>query len=235
MKLSKPQLRLHEECLKILTKEKLSEDEKLFVLDNYYPSYSNQIGKGGIFFTPTELAKDFRIEVDGKKVIDLCAGIGMLSFYALGHHSVEDITCVEISPEFVAVGKKILPEAKWICADVLSLPLKKQYDVAIGNPPYGKIMTGNVAGLKYKGSEFEYKVIEIASKIANRGAFILPPMSLPFTLSGGYKQQNSNKYDKFTKETGIELEPNCGIDCSTHKDEWKGTTIAVDIAVCEFN
>jgi len=234
MKLTKPQLKMHEECIKILAQSRLTEDEKIFVLDNYYPAYNNQIGYSGMFFTPTELARSFRIEVDGKHIIDLCAGIGMLSFYCLGHHSVEKVTCVELNPEFVAVGKKILPEAEWICADVLTHQFTSRYNCAISNPSYGKIMTGSNGNLKYKGSSFEFKVIEIASKISDRGAFVLPPNSVPFRMSPFYKKQTASGYEKFNKETGIVLEPNCGLDCEMFKNDWKGTKISVEIAVCDF-
>lgn len=46
-----------------------------------------------------------------------------------------DITCVELNPHYVEVGKKVVPEATWICADVLDpfLPdLLGQFDFAIG-------------------------------------------------------------------------------------------------------
>lgn len=54
----------------------------------------------------------------------LCAGIGVLSYAAQLECSdrsrcYADITCVELNPHYVEVGKKVVPEATWICADVL--------------------------------------------------------------------------------------------------------------------
>ena len=78
-----------------------------------------------------------------------------------------------------------MPEATWICADVLDpfLPdLLGQFDFAIANPPFGRI--ANNYRKSYMSGEFEYMVIEAASRIAKEGAFIIPQMSAPFVYSG---------------------------------------------------
>src|SRR5579864_2275263 len=78
----------------------------------------------GAFFTPMELANDFKIEVHGRKILDLCAGIGILSFccrHFRHHEQMPDITSIEINPEYVRIGRKLLPEATWICADVFDV------------------------------------------------------------------------------------------------------------------
>lgn len=97
----------------------------------------------------------------------------------------------ETKPNNYKVGKKLLPEATWINGSVFDRQLIESlpyFDMAISNPPFGKIKTGigenKKITLKYKGSEFEFMAIEIASIIASRGVFILPQASTPFIYSG---------------------------------------------------
>src|ERR1044072_699517 len=144
-KLTKAQAKAHQQACELLKKDVLSEDDKMFVLENWQESASHINTVPGAFFTPFDLARDFAIEVCPGKIIDLCAGIGMLSFAVKSKHQWDkapiDLTCVEINPDYVAVGKKILPEARWMEAsffDVLSMDLG-HFDVAISNPPFGRI------------------------------------------------------------------------------------------------
>lgn len=234
-KLTKAQAKSHATALEIVRRgQPLTEDEKYFVLNNYQESATNVNSLAGAFFTPEGMARDFAVEVyNCDRLIDLCAGIGRLAFHL--KEKAKHITCVELNPEYIEVGKAILPEATWIQADVLSISEFEKYDIAISNPPFGKIKTSGWTD-KYKGAEFEYKVIEKASKIANYGVFILPQMSTPFKYSGvdGYKTQKLDKYIKFNKETGIEIGANCGIDTSIHKDDWHGVSPVCEIATVEF-
>lgn len=175
----------------------------------------------GAFFTPSGLARDLAIEVTGKRIIDLCAGIGALAFAAFEHSGRKaEITCVEINPDYYEVGKKILPEATWIQADVMSLhPPTRMYDCVIANPPFGNVKThSNRYGC------FEYDLIAMSRYIARDGVFIIPQMSSPFKLSGQrhFEKTESDKYLKFVERTGIHLTPNCGLDTSVYGDDWKG-------------
>lgn len=244
MKLTKPQIKQHEAALKLLDKDKLTYDEKLQVYSDWIPAYSEQIGKIASYFTPFEVARDFQLCFDGKNVVDLCAGIGMLSFLHYHFNSFQfqaDITCVERNPTFVEVGKKLFPEANWVCADVLDRNVIKSlghFDAAISNPPFGNIKSATDSSwLKYTGSEFDYKVIDVAAHIAGSGAFILPQMSAPFMYSGEreFRWEKAAKYKKFNKDTGIDLEPNCGIDLAYAHDMWVGTAITCEIVQCDFD
>jgi 16S rRNA G1207 methylase RsmC len=140
-KLTKQQAALHTQACVLLQKDCLSFDERLFVLTHWQEGANHVNGMSGAFFTPQGLATDFAIEVSGHKVIDLCAGIGSLAFAVYHHNCMSSaarpkITCVEVNPDYVAVGKKVLPEATWIVADVLDLPGSLTgYHVAIANPP----------------------------------------------------------------------------------------------------
>ncbi|GGS37722.1 hypothetical protein GCM10010205_79500 [Streptomyces nojiriensis] len=48
---------------------------------------------------------------------------------------------MERNPEYVAVGKRVLPDARWICADIVTMDTKTLglggFDYAVANPPYG--------------------------------------------------------------------------------------------------
>lgn len=82
------------------------------------------------------------------------------------------------------IGKRILPEAEWITGDALQYSPDRFYDVAYGNPPFGKINTSEAYTGCYKGSEFEYKVIEHACTFSSFGAWLVPQGSAGFKYSG---------------------------------------------------
>lgn len=181
-KLTKREIQLHDQAVCLLQKEHLSHEDKLFIFENFREDAEHINSKSGAFFTPFGLANDFTLQIPclyGKtiRIIDLCAGIGVLSYAAQLECSdrsrcYADITCVELNPHYVEVGKKVVPEATWICADVLDpfLPdLLGQFDFAIANPPFGRI--ANNYRKSYMSGEFEYMVIEAASRIAKEGAF----------------------------------------------------------------
>lgn len=242
-KLTKPQAKAHQQACDLLAKEVLTEDDKLFVLENWQESASHINTVAGAFFTPFLLARDFAIETYPGKIIDLCAGIGMLSYAVRSKHQWDraplDITCIEINPDYVAVGRKILPEATWIQAsvfDVLDMGLG-HFDVAISNPPFGRVTRPEGKGApRYTGGEFEFHVIDIAAHLANYGAFILPQMSSGFKYSGSqcYQRETSGKAFDFQQKTGIYLGPSCGIDTATYKDAWRGVSPICEIVCCDF-
>jgi SAM-dependent methyltransferase len=184
-KLTKQQRKAHAEAEAILTKDRITDDERDFVFQNWHEGATHENGAAGAFFTPFDLACDFALDGAGRRVIDLCAGIGVLS-YIIHHRSkwgerLAEITCVEINPRYVAVGRKLLPQARWINADVFdwrALDLD-HYDVAIANPPFGRVRRSSDAP-RYRGPEFEFHVVDIARELAPRGAFIVPQESARF-------------------------------------------------------
>lgn len=242
-KLTKAQAKAHQQACDLLAKDALTDAEKMFVLENWQESASHINTVAGAFFTPYDLARDFAIETFPGRIIDLCAGIGMLSYAVRDKHQWDkaplDITCVEINPDYVAVGRKILPEARWIEAsvfDVLDMGLG-QFDVAISNPPFGRITRPEGKGApRYKGGEFEFHVIDIAAHLANYGTFILPQMSSGFRYSGSqrYERDTSGKAFDFQQKTGIYLGPSCGIDTAFYKDSWRGVSPICEIVCCDF-
>lgn len=240
MKLSKAQAKAHQQAMDLVYSDKtLTEDDKQFILDGFQESATEMNGLAGAFFTPWGLARDFSLEVagsslDGGGIIDLCAGIGMLSFACRGKH--ERMVCVERNPSYVEVGKRILPEAEWYVGDVFEIaPTLGIFDWAISNPPFGAIKADSFVG-NYSGAKFEYKVMELASQISEFGAFILPQMSAPFRYSGqqNYRDEIDESCQRFMDQAGIAMEVGCGIDTSVYLRDWKGVSPLCEIVVCEF-
>ncbi|MDQ1855728.1 hypothetical protein [Chryseobacterium sp. WLY505] len=241
MKLSKEKIKLHNQAEEYLKKDVLTFDEKLFVLENWNEAATNINSSAGAFFTPVGLAKDFSLTIyENSNVVDLCAGIGILSFFAYHYRNCK-VTCIELNPQYVTVGKKILPEATWINGSITdfdnyNLPM---FDQSFSNPPFGKIKTGlrRDLDINYKGNEFEYITINIAAKISNSGSFILPQMSTLFKYSGQrfYNEvEPSLKLQKFIKETKFKMELAIGIDTSYYLEDWKGVKPLCEIVHIEF-
>ena len=239
-KLTKLQAKMHQQACALLEKDILTEDDKWFVLEHWQESANHVNTIAGAFFTPPGLANDFAIEVCGHRIIDLCAGIGALSFmrYQRGRwgEKYPEIVCVELNPAYVEVGKKILPEATWICGSVFELPDLGRFDYAISNPPFGATPRNSAKGPRYTGDKFEYHVIDVASGIADYGVFIVPQASAGFMYSGQryFREAKSDAYLRFHEQTGITLEPGCGIDCDYHRDGWHGVSVSVEVVTCDF-
>lgn len=251
-KLTKQQIKDHNIAVELLKKDELTFEEKLLVYQHWNEGANNNNAEAGAFFTPIDLAKDFSFTYyNNEKTIDLCAGIGMLSFFAYHYNNCKDITCVELNPSYVEVGKKLLPEANWIQGSIFDYKKFGHFDQSISNPPFGKIKTGLVKDLElnYKGSEFDLITIEIASKISDYGSFIVPQGSTPFRYSGAPYFQDSRqqskgynphelsvpiKVAKFIRETGLDYEFNVGIDTSIYKDQWKGVSPTCEIVTFDF-
>ncbi|MDF9778856.1 methyltransferase [Pseudomonas baetica] len=235
-KLSKIAAKLHQQALDLVYSDKhLRLEDRCFILDNYHESATNMNGLAGAFFTPEGLANELSVEVpDCKSMIDLCAGIGRLAFAS--RESAERIVCVEMNPEYAEVGKRVLPEAEWIVSDVFTLGDLGRFDVAISNPPFGAVKTGTAFTGKYTGASFEYKLIEVASKIAKHGVFIIPQTSAPFRYSGrqSFSEEITRECRKFMDQSGVLIEHNCGLDTSSYLNDWHGVSPMCEIVLCDF-
>lgn len=240
-KLTKQQAKLPAQACDMLATDKpLSLEDKEFVFINWREDANHVNSAAGAFFTPFGLAFDTVLEMQGPRILDLCAGIGVLSFafntrFKYGCAREADITCVEINPDYVAVGQKLLPEATWITASVFDLPADLgRFDTVISNPPFGRVKADG-RGPNYTGADFEYKVIDKAMDYSNYGVFIIPQTSANFSYSGrqDYRDTQSEKVQAFLKATGLEMSPNCGIDTSSYDEEWHGVKPRVEIVCVE--
>ncbi|WP_288492969.1 methyltransferase [uncultured Pantoea sp.] len=234
-RISKQQSKLHDQVMQLVHSDSpLNFEQKEFILQNYQ---GDGIGGTGAFFTPEGLAWDFTIDSNSTgRCIELCAGIGRLSFCQYIRHRPEHITCVELNPDYVAVGKRVLPEAEWVCMDALKYTSTKSYDIVYGNPPFGKISTSTIQTGSYSGGEFEYKVITHGASLAWYGVWIVPQGSAGFVYSGAqyYDRRESMKYKKFSEQTGYVFEAGCGIDTSIYRDQWHGTNVVCEVVTVEY-
>ncbi|EQA9820640.1 methyltransferase [Citrobacter freundii] len=213
----------------------LTEDDKEFIFNNYR---GDGIGATGAFFTPEMLAWDFMLDAGcSDDCIELCAGIGRLSYYQFIRNKPSHITCVELNPEYVLIGKRVLPQAEWITGDALQYTPDRFYRVAYGNPPFGKINTSGAYTGRYTGSEFEYKIIDRAREYSSYGVWIVPQGSAGFEYSGHTyydRSIQSAKYIKFEKDTGLILHPGVGIDTSIYRDQWNGTKVTCESVLVDY-
>jgi hypothetical protein len=240
-KLSKQQAKLHQQAMGLVHSDKpLKQDDRWFIAENYREDAEHINGVAGAFFTPLPLANDFCMGINYgdsfKSVVDLCAGIGNLSLPCYERMPDKSrLTLVEVNPDYVAVGKRIMPEANWIAADVLDLKTwwnGEQYGIAISNSPFGNVTRERTLGIKFKAnSGFEFLVMELAAAVAEDGAFIIPQMSAPFKYSGsnGFIKQLADKYTKFSDATGIVLDLLISVDCNAYLDDWHGVRPVVEL------
>lgn len=245
-KLTKFEWLAHAAALKLLDQERpLTGDECEQVFRDWHPGAINDQTSNGVFFTPVSLAMDFHLEVpQGGRVVDLCAGIGTLAYFATGRHWYEQtrpryerIICVERNPAFVAVGRRLLPEATWICGDVIDREIWQQIgavDFAFCNPPFGQMMESPFNAPRYHGGEAEFKVLDVATMLAPSGAAIIPRMSAPFDSVGSFDRRPSPKYRAFHHAVGATLDGGVGIDPEYHRGGWKGVSPSVEIVTWDF-
>ncbi len=244
-KLTKKAAAQHQQAAELAALDRgLDEDEKAFVLDHWQASSSPSATLDGAFFTPRGLARDLSIEVNGHgaRVLDLGAGIGHLAASCRNmfgrfwnNEPARELVCIDRNPDYVAVGRKVLPEATWICADLFDLPDLGEFDVVLSNPPYGTTQRSGT-GPRYQGRQFEYHVIDIAGRLGRYGVFLIPQQSAPFTYSGQrcFTESAGAEYERFTTATGIHLEAGCGVDTSIYREQWQGVQPHTEVVTADF-
>jgi hypothetical protein len=244
-KLTKNEAKAHQEACALIEEDRpLTEEEKEFVLSNWQESSDTSHGLRGAFFTPLGLARDMALEVWGDVILDIGAGIGTLAYGCRdlwgrrwNNEAERQLICVESSPEYIQVGKRILPEAQWICGDIFDVKdqLIGVADTVIGNPPFGSSKRTR-RGPRFRGPQAEYHWIDVASDLGRRGVFIIPQNSAPFRYSGQpcYEPYETDTYTRFSRQTGLVLEANVGIDTSYYRDDWHGVSPTVEIVTCDF-
>jgi len=237
-KISREASKMHDQAVALIENgRQLLHSEKLFVLEHWNPQASHNVGKTGTFFTPIDLACDFAAEVVGVGIlVDACAGIGTLSFaekiMSQATNNCKRHICLEINPEFVKVGKRILPEVEWIEADVFDAKTWERIgkiDEVISNPPFVKVDPINFTP-RLKSPKGVYAMAEIAMRYAKRATFIVDQGSCPFVVSGRdfRKEVENSQYKKFREATGVWFEET-SIDTSYALDDWEGVKTQVEI------
>lgn len=248
MKLSKQVRKAHEQALSLLkSKRSLNFDEIEFIHQNLRPDATTDIGKGSAFFTPWDIVSDFLVETGNankgpERILDLCAGFGILSHRkylrerACGH-PLPIVTCVEINPEYVAIGKELFPEAEWICADVLDVPdilSGQRFSQFFSNPPFGVISSQAWGNRKAeKPARWEYAVAEIGMLLSDYGTMICQQGITFWKYSNcrSFTEVSNPVYDKWSEKSGLILNSNCGLDCS--HTPFASAAVTVDICCVE--
>jgi len=238
MKLSKRKLKLHDQAEEILQKEELNGADKEFVFENWHPAVNHDVTGHAVYFTPEGLASELAMQLYGEElvVLDLCAGIGMLSWSVVNAYrwtgKIPRIIAVEFNKDFVEVGKKLVPEAEWIQGNIFDDETWAQIDcpidIVISNPPFGAI-----ASYKYdRKLPADLEIVGRALDISPKGGiFILPSGSVPFEYSGVsyYKSKESSAWNRFLKYYP-DVEINCcSIDTEVYRDEWRMANPRVEL------
>ena len=187
-KITKAQLKMHEQVENLIhgSDKKLTREQVEFCLEHWDPRASSgkHVAKNQAYFTPMTLACDACMYVggDGRRVVDIAAGIGRLSYAVLCANYWDPkqvkVTAVELNPEYVEIGRRLLPEVDWVQSDLYDLSLWQslpRFDEAVSNPPFGKVLTDcDTSWIGYKGPA-GLTVAAISLKVARLG----PTMILP--------------------------------------------------------
>jgi len=233
--------------------------EKIY--ENFHPSLIDNQTENGAFYSPYGLAQDVAVFSNRSgHIIDVCAGIGMLAYRLKEmdtyNQQIKSITCIELNEKAVEIGKKLLPEANWICGNVFDEKLwndlvkdlpNKRFDFMVSNPPFGKDMNKRKADWLKMTTERDLMVLELCLKYAKGGYFIMPKGSSSFNYSGEryFKEDPtrwSRKFQRFMNLTKGHYTFNLscdGIDSSIYSDEWKGlnsmTVEAMDVQIYPYS
>ena len=232
-RVTKEAAKRHRRAEEMLQQRELSTDERAFVLEHWTPRAAHIVGETGAFFTPPRLAWDLAVMAHNNgRNVDLCAGIGHLARALLDHEPQASLTCIELNPAFVEVGRKVVPEATWVQGDVFNPDTYadlQRFDYAVSNPPFGNVRSKTAADwLIFKGS-----VSAGLMTMQQSVAVILPAMSCDFQYSGqrGHtKKKNlpANAARFFKALPGVTMD--ClSVDCAMYRDEWDGTAPAVEL------
>lgn len=239
MKITRTQVKTHDDALALLSLSRaLTADEREFVFRNYSPMAEQNVSRAAIFFTPFDLAWDFAVfghGGDGCTYLDLGAGIGVLSYVMLLHEgrNAKRLVCVEINPELVEVGKKVLPEAEWYCRDIFERQtwrdIGSDFGVGISNPPYGRVASTREGDDWLVRAPAHIKAAEIILRTCQTGEMIVPENDVEYDMRRNKPQMSRSLASLVARYPGVHLSPESE-DVSIYAAQWQGTTPNLTLA-----
>lgn len=188
-RLSKQEWKRHDDAEALLSLSRaLTSDEVAQVMSGWHPEARTNVGVAGAFFTPLALALDLTMFVqyggERRHYLDLCAGIGRLSYAMALRHEKDGghthVTAVEINPEYIDVGRRVLRDVPrlsvdWVQGNAFDMSVVgagAPYHVGISNPPFGKPKTATGAGLRFTGSA-ELMAAEVILRTCTYGGALI--------------------------------------------------------------
>jgi predicted RNA methylase len=250
-KITKQQLKQHEEAEQLLwgSDRPLNRHEVEFCLEHWDPRADSgrHVAHNQAYFTPMVLACEAAMYVggNGRRVVDICAGTGRLAYAVLAANGWQpqevQVTAVEFNPEFVRVGRRLLPEVDWILGDCYDLSLWQslpRFDEAISNPPFGKVVAAyDTDWVGYRGPA-GLTVAAIGLQVARLGIkMILPQAQTIFRYSGADLRYgaHADSYPGYLKKfmtgrPGLEWDhTSLDTEAETYKSEWRGAAPVVEV------
>lgn len=126
--------------------------------------------------TPNSIAKlmsHLAQKNNPQSAIDICCGTGNILYYL--QNEIDDLTGVEIAENVAALTNYFIPELHIITADSFQYPFSRNYDLVVGNIPFG--MRIEMDGKRIPGEEaFLRKAHELLTE--NGRAIMLVPYSV---------------------------------------------------------
>ncbi len=216
-----------------------------YIFDHFHPGYHRDISRCANFFTPrNDAVAVAQAGGAGGRVIEPTAGIGSIAHavYSLNCWGGDaepplKLTCVELVEDFVAIGRKLVPQAEWICGNIFDvLPTLGEFDSFVANPPFGKLPSNQS---KTWGDDIAFGIIqELLPRCHNGGIVILPAghhaqsanMRNGECERGRFADGPSSKFNRFKKLNPAWAIQPTSFGCS---NQWKGTSIECEIVdVC---
>ena len=249
-KLTKQQLKQHEIAEDLLwgSDKPLKRDAVAFCLEHWDPrALSGQhVAKNQAYFTPLSLALDACAYVggDGRRVVDIGAGIGRLSYAVLCANLWNPrqvrLTAVELNPDYLRVGRRLLPQVEWVEGDFYDQGLWQRlppFAEAVSNPPFGRVVTECALDwIGYRGTA-GLTVATMGLKVAELGiTIILPQTQTPYAFSGRrsgenvYRRHHSRHLKAFLQQHPQLEWHHSSIDTEqpSYKGGWRGVSPLVE-------
>ncbi len=153
----------------------------------------------GQFFTPRSLREELLQKLPRlvkPRVVDPACGTGEFLLTAREHFIDPELYCWEVDPKLAEIARRVAPEARVEVTDSLRKPLKEEFDVVVGNPPYFEFQPDREIELKFR--EVLWGRVNIYALFIYLGLKILRPGGyLAFVVSSS---MNNGAYFKKLRE-----------------------------------